>query len=161
MHRLLSVCPSVQVIRKNSPEKKWTRKKSLKQFISQQPLNLGSWNFVSTLMWMTPRSLEDQGQRSRSPGQKVWICSIYTGHTIKKYENHIFQLGDLDFWPMTMTFRSILIPNFKVSFLSQSVWQLESWITDTHTHKRDQFYTLNHWSRREWPWPYEIPRICI
>ncbi len=42
--------------------------------ISQQPFNLGSWNLVITLKWMTPRltsRIKVIGQRSRSPGQKT------------------------------------------------------------------------------------------
>ncbi len=36
-----------------------------------------------------------------------WICAIYTGDIIKKSENHVFQYGDLDLWPMTLTFELI------------------------------------------------------
>ncbi len=35
------------------------------------------------------------------------FCPIYTGHTIKMSENHFFQNGDLDLWPMTLTFELI------------------------------------------------------
>ena len=63
MHRFLSVWPSMT-------RPKVTRPK----IISQQPFNLGSWNLVRTLMWMTLMStlwIKVIGQRSRSPGQKT------------------------------------------------------------------------------------------
>ena len=60
---------------------------------------------------------------------------------LKSLKTAFFNLATLTFnlWPWPsgsseILSRSILTPNFKVKFLSQSVWLLESLITDTHTH---------------------------
>ncbi len=85
-----SVCPSVRlckltrtkVTRKNVTRKKVTRKKN----ISQQPLNLGSWNLVSTWTWMTPNLIfrvKVIGQRSRSRGRKKRFRSHSTIFEVK------------------------------------------------------------------------------
>ncbi len=70
------------------------------------------------------------------------LCAIYTGHTIKTSENHVFQNGDLDLWPMRLwpwpsnsseiLLKAISLPNFRS--VAQAVQSWERWQTDTHTH---------------------------
>ncbi len=55
---------------------------------------------------------------------------------------------------MTLTLeliRDIVIvnPSTKFEFVRQTVKPWESWLTDTHTDRRDQFYTLDRWRGRE------------
>ena len=47
------------------------------------------------------------------------LCLIYTCHSIKKFENHLFQDGHLDLWTMTLTFnlvRDIIKDNVNANF---------------------------------------------
>ncbi len=69
----------------------------------------------------------------------TWICTIYTGHIIQKIA--FFNVATLTFdrwpWPSNLAeilSRSFPTPNFVA--LAQTVQPWESWLTDTHTHRR-------------------------
>ncbi len=68
-----------------------------------------------------------------------WLCAIYTGHIIKKFEKTTyFQHGNLDVWPWTLNSfeilsRSIPMPDFRS--VAQIVQPLKRWLTDRHTHR--------------------------
>ncbi len=76
---------------------------------------------------------------------------------IRNFGNHVFQPGDLDLWPMTLTFeliRDIMKVNVSTTFwVSMSNGSAVRALTDrhmhTHTHRWDRFHTLDRWHGRE------------
>ncbi len=86
------------------------------------------------------------------PWQK-WIYGfIYTGHTTKKSEKHVFQNGDLHLWPVTLTFKliqDITKDNVQTETVQTPNGSAGRALTDRRTDRQDRFYTLIHWRGRE------------
>ncbi len=84
-----------------------------------------------------------------------WLCAIYIGHTITKSQKiTFFKMVTLpfDLWPWLSNLSEILsramfLPNCRS--VAQTVQPWERWQTDTQTHRRDRFYTLDRWRGRE------------
>ncbi len=85
-----------------------------------------------------------------------------TGHPISEFlkkKNHVFQPDDLDLWPMTLVIKLGLdiiqihpCDKFGVFTSNGSVVKVAEQQTQTyrHWHRRNRFYTLDHWRGREW-----------
>ncbi len=76
---------------------------------------------------------------------KMALCNLHRSHHKKSRKNHIFQNGDLDLWPMTLTFeliQDIVKVNACTKFVNREAADRR---THTHTDRQDRFYTLDRW----------------
>ncbi len=80
---------------------------------------------------------------------------------IWNFGNHVFQPGNLDLWPMTLTFEliwDIIKINASIKFqvcmsngsAVRALTNRQCTQTHWHTHRRDRFYTLDRLRWREW-----------